>query len=166
MREKVDFCLLRQILGDSIEHEIEKFGLHWHGKFQSGKLALEPSTNALRPCPEESVDWKETSNLIIEGDNLQVLKLLQKSYFGRVKVIYIDPPYNTGRDLIYKNDFRDTKQDYLMATGQADQEGGRLVSNPSSGGRFHSNWLNMMYPRLRLARNLLKSDGILICYHR
>ncbi|MBA3999377.1 MAG: site-specific DNA-methyltransferase [Brevundimonas sp.] len=126
------------------------------------RLALTPSLATLRPAEGESVDWAQTQNLLIEGDNLEALKLLQKSYARRVKLIYIDPPYNTGTDLIYPNDFHDPMQNYMEITGQSDG-GARLVSNPEVGGRYHSNWLNLMYPRLMLARNLLLPDGVLIC---
>ena len=160
---KIDFDVLRQLLGDAVDDGEEKYGLNWHGKRRARRLALTPSTGTLRPCPEESVDWDTTQNLMIEGDNLEVLKLLQKSYSGKVKLIYIDPPYNTGKDLIYKNNFQERKSDYLAATGEIDHEKGRFVSNPASGGRYHSTWLSMMYPRLKLARNLLRKDGVLIC---
>ena len=126
------------------------------------QLALTPSTGTLRPCPEESVDWDTTQNLMIEGDNLDVLKLLQKSYAGKVKCIYIDPPYNTGKDFIYPDNYRDNIQNYLELTGQTDGENQKLSSNTEASGRFHTDWLNMMYPRLKLARNLLASDGVLL----
>ena len=160
---KIDFDVLREILGDAIEDGEERYGLNWHGKRRARRLALTPSTGTLRPCQDESVDWDTTQNLMIEGDNLEVLKLLQKSYSGKVKLIYIDPPYNTGRDLIYKNNFQENKLDYLVETGDANHETGYFVSNPSAGGRYHSNWLSMMYPRLKLARNLLRKDGVLVC---
>jgi len=160
---RIDFDVLRQLLGDAVDNGEEKYGLNWHGKRRARRLALTPSTGTLRPCPEESVDWNTTQNLMIEGDNLEVLKLLQKSYAGKVKLIYIDPPYNTGKDLIYKNNFQDSKHDYLAETDAANQESGHFVSNPASGGRYHSTWLSMMYPRLKLARNLLRKDGVLIC---
>ena len=160
---KIDVDVLREILGDAIDDGEEKYGLNWHGKRRARRLALTPSTGTLRPCPEESVDWGTTQNLMIEGDNLEVLKLLQKSYSGKVKLIYIDPPYNTGKDLIYKNNFQESKRDYLVETGDANYETGNFISNPSAGGRYHSNWLSMMYPRLKLARNLLRKDGVLVC---
>ena len=160
---KVDFDVLRQLLGDAVDDGEEKYGLNWHGKRLARRLALTPSTGTLRPCPEESVEWDTTQNLMIEGDNLEVLKLLQKSYAGKVKLIYIDPPYNTGNDLIYKNNFQQSKHDYLAATGDTNHESGHFVSNPASSGRYHSTWLSMMYPRLKLARNLLRKDGVLIC---
>ncbi|MDZ4250884.1 MAG: DNA methyltransferase, partial [Candidatus Nanopelagicales bacterium] len=151
----VDFDVLRQLLGDDIADSDEKYGLTWHGKRNARKAALTPSTGTLRPAPEDSLDWDTTGNLMIEGDNLEVLKLLQKSYSGRVKLIYIDPPYNTGNDFVYKDDFRNPIGHYLDVTQ------GRLTSNPETSGRFHTDWLNMMYPRLMLARNLLRDDGVL-----
>ena len=160
---KIDFDVLRQLLGDAIDDGEEKYGLNWHGKRRARRLALTPSTGTLRPCPEESVDWETTQNLMIEGDNLEVLKLLQKSYAGKVKLIYIDPPYNTGKDLVYKNNFQESKHDYLAETGEVNPATGYFVSNPVAGGRYHSNWLSMMYPRLKLARSLLRKDGVLIC---
>ena len=117
---KIDFEVLRQLLGGEVEEGEEKYGLNWHGKRQARQLALTPSTGTLRPCPEESVDWDTTQNLMIEGDNLEVLKLLQKSYAGKVKLIYIDPPYNTGKDFIYPDDYRDSIKNYLELTGQID----------------------------------------------
>jgi len=159
---KVDFEVLKQLLGGAVDEREEKYGLNWNGKRRARQLALTPSTGTLRPCPEDSVDWDTTQNLMIEGDNLEVLKLLQKSYAGKVKLIYIDPPYNTGRDLIYPNDFHDPIQTYLEITGQKDGAA-KLTSNTEAGGRYHTNWLNMMYPRLRLARYLLRTDGVLIC---
>ena len=153
--------MLKQILGDEVEEREEKYGLDWHGKRRARQLALTPSTGTLRPCPEESVDWETTRNLMIEGDNLEVLKLLQKSYTGKVKLIYIDPPYNTGKDFVYPDDFRDGIRNYLDLTGQTDDENRRLSSNTETSGRFHTDWLNMMYPRLKLARNLLCSDGVI-----
>jgi adenine-specific DNA-methyltransferase len=158
---KVDFEVLKQILGGAVEEREEKYGLNWHGKRRARQLALTPSTGTLRPCPEESVDWDTTRNLMIEGDNLEVLKLLQKSYSGKVKLIYIDPPYNTGKDFVYPDNFRDNIQNYLELTGQTDGEGRKVSSNTEASGRFHTDWLNMMYPRLKLARNLLTEDGLL-----
>ncbi len=157
---KIDFEVLRQLLGGSVEEQEEKYGLNWHGKRKARQLALTPSTGTLRPCPEESVDWDTTKNLMIEGDNLEVLKLLQKSYSGKVKLIYIDPPYNTGKDFVYPDNFQDNIKNYLELTGQV--EGGRKISsNTEASGRFHTDWLNMMYPRLTLARNLLRDEGVI-----
>ena len=158
---KIDFEALKQLLGGVQGEGEEKYGLNWHGKRRARQLALTPSTGTLRPCPEESVNWNTTQNLMIEGDNLEVLKLLQKSYAGKVKVIYIDPPYNTGKDFVYADDFQDNIRNYKELTGQI--EGGQpLSSNKEIGGRFHTNWLNMMYPRLITARRLLSIDGVLI----
>ena len=159
--EKVDFEVLKQLLGGVVEEREEKYGLNWHGKRRARQLALTPSTGTLRPCPEESVDWDTTKNLMIEGDNLEVLKLLQKSYSGKVKLIYIDPPYNTGNDFVYPDNFQDNIKNYLELTGQVDGSGNKLFSNTEASGRFHTDWLNMMYPRLKLARNLLQKDGVI-----
>ncbi|HOY54413.1 MAG TPA: site-specific DNA-methyltransferase, partial [Opitutaceae bacterium] len=137
----------------------EKYGLHWHGKRRARQLALTPSTGTLRPCPEDSVEWATTKNLMIEGDNLEVLKLLQKSYAGKVKLIYIDPPYNTGKDFVYPDDFQDNIANYQRLTGQTDAGGLKTSSNTESSGRFHTDWLNMMYPRLKLAWALLDQNG-------
>lgn len=157
---KIDFDVLRQLLGDRVDDGEERYGLNWHGKRAARQIALTPSTGTLRPCPEESVDWESTQNLFIEGDNLEVLKLLQKSYAGKVKLIYIDPPYNTGKDFVYPDNFQDSIKNYLEITGQV--EGGqRITSNTEASGRFHTDWLNMMYPRLKLARQLLTKDGML-----
>lgn len=157
---KIDFEVLKQLLGGAVEEREEKYGLNWHGKRRARQLALTPSTGTLRPCPEDSVDWDTTRNLMIEGDNLEVLKLLQKSYAGKVKLIYIDPPYNTGKDFVYPDDYRDNIRNYLELTGQV--EGDRKISsNTEASGRFHTDWLNMMYPRLKLARDLLRNDGVI-----
>jgi adenine-specific DNA-methyltransferase len=157
--EKTDFNILKQLLGGAVDEREEKYGLNWHGKRRARQLALTPSTGTLRPCTEDSVDWDTTQNLMIEGDNLEVLKLLQKSYAGKVKLIYIDPPYNTGKDFVYPDDFQDNIKNYLELTGQV--EGGRKISsNTEASGRFHTDWLNMIYPRLKLARNLLCNDGL------
>ena len=160
--EKVDFEALKQLVGGEVEDREEKYGLNWNGKRRARQQALTPSTGTLRPCPEASVDWDTTQNLIIEGDNLEVLKLLQKTYTGKAKLIYIDPPYNTGKDFVYRDDYRDNIRNYLEQTGQVDGENQKFSSNTETSGRFHTDWLNMMYPRLKLARNLLKSDGILL----
>ena len=160
----VNLDVLKQLVGDrTVTDAEEKYGLNWHGKRRARQLALTPSTGTLRPCPEESVDWDTTQNLMIEGDNLEVLKLLQKSYAGKVKLIYIDPPYNTGKDFVYPDNFQDNIKNYLELTGQTDEGGKKLSSNTEASGRFHTDWLNMMYPRLKLARNLLREDGVIFC---
>ena len=158
---RIDFEVLKQLLGGAVDEREEKYGLNWHGKRQARQLALTPSTGTLRPAPEDSVDWDTTQNLMIEGDNLEVLKLLQKSYAGKVKMIYIDPPYNTGGDFVYKDDFQDNIKNYLKISNQVGPEGYKVSSNSESSGRFHTEWLNMMYPRLKLAYNLLQSDGVI-----
>jgi adenine-specific DNA-methyltransferase len=156
----VNVDVLKGLVGDKTVTDVEeKYGLNWHGKRQARQLALTPSTGTLRPCPEESVDWDSTQNLMIEGDNLEVLKLLQKSYAGKVKLIYIDPPYNTGHDFVYPDNFQDNIKNYLELTGQTGEGGNKLSSNTETSGRFHTDWLNMMYPRLKVARNLLRDDG-------
>jgi len=155
---KIDFEVLKGLLGGLVDERDEKYGLNWHGKRRARQISLTPSTGTLLPCPDESVDWDTTQNLMIEGDNLEVLKLLQKSYTGEVKLIYIDPPYNTGNDFVYPDDFSDSVNNYLELTGQV--EGGRRISsNSETSGRFHTNWLNMMYPRIKLAREILSQDG-------
>ena len=156
---RVDFEMLKQLLGGTVDEREEKYGLNWHGKRQARHLALTPSTGTLRPCPEDSVDWDMTKNLMIEGDNLEVLKLLQKSYAGKVKLIYIDPPYNTGKDFVYPDNFRDSIRNYLALTAQIGTDNQRFSTNTETSGRFHTDWLNMMYPRLKLARHLLSLDG-------
>lgn len=161
---KVDFEVLKQLLGGAVDERDEKYGLNWSGKRQARRLALTPSTGTLRPCPEDSVDWDTTQNIMIEGDNLEVLKLLQKSYTGKVKLIYIDPPYNTGKDFVYPDDYRDNIRNYLKLTSQVDGESQKLSSNTETSGRFHTDWMNMIYPRLKIARNLLKKDGALLCH--
>ena len=158
---RVDFAILRELLGDAVDEGEEKYGLSWHGKRRARRLALTPSAGTLRPCPEESVGWDSTRNLMIEGDNLEVLKLLQKSYTNKVKLVYIDPPYNTGKDFVYRDNHRDGITNYLKITGQVDGNGDKLCSNTEASGRFHTNWLNMMYPRLKAARTLLREDGII-----
>lgn len=157
----INIDVLKALVGDATATDAEeKYGLNWHGKRAARQLALTPSTGTLRPCPEESVEWDTTQNLMIEGDNLEVLKLLQKSYAGKVKLIYIDPPYNTGQDFVYPDNFRDSIGNYLALTGQLD-EGVKIASNAEASGRFHTDWLNMMYPRLRLARDLMTTDGLI-----
>lgn len=162
MREgKVDFDALRRSLGDWIDPGPERFGLTWPGKAECMRVIQEPSIGTLVPLPEESVDWDTTQNVIIEGENLEVLKLLQKAYYGKVKMIYIDPPYNTGKEFIYPDNFKEGLADYLRYSGQVDEEGLKLSANAETDGRYHSKWLSMMYPRLFLARNLLRDDGVI-----
>ena len=157
---EIDLAALKQLLGVDDEGDAdERYGLVWHGKRKARQIALTPSTGTLLPCPDDSVGWDRTRNLLIEGDNLEVLKLLLKSCAGTVKLIYIDPPYNTGKDFVYEDNFRDSVGNYLQVTGQGDREGKRLTSNAEQSGRFHTNWLNMMYPRLKLARSFLRDDG-------
>ena len=157
----VNVDVLKALVGDQTATDAdEKYGLNWHGKRRARQLALTPSTGTLRPCPDESADWDTTQNLMIEGDNLEVLKLLQKSYAGKVKLIYIDPPYNTGKDFVYPDNFQDNIQNYLSLTGQL-EGGNKITSNTETSGRFHTDWLNMMYPRLKIARNLLTEDGVI-----
>jgi len=156
----VDFDQLRQELsGSVIEGPQERYQLNWPGKREALLTANAPIAKTLRPCREESVDFDKTKNLFIEGDNLDALKLLQETYLGKIKMIYIDPPYNTGSDLIYEDNFASDTQEYLIESNQKDETGSRLLSNTEANGRFHSDWMSMMYPRLRLARNLLKEDG-------
>ncbi len=158
---KIDFDALKAELGEQVETANERYQFTWAGKEQARRIATTPTLGTLRPAPDESVDFDSTENLYIEGDNLEVLKLLQKSYFNQVKMIYIDPPYNTGKDFVYKDDFKDNLANYQRLTGQRDEEGNPLFTNSDSAGRYHSNWLNMMYPRLKLARNLLRDDGVI-----
>ena len=158
---KIDFDVLRQLLGDFVDDEQERYSFKWNGKGKALRLSQTPSMGTLRPCKEESKDWDNTENLYIEGDNLEVLKLLQKSYYGKVKMIYIEPPYNTGGDFVYKDNFHDNIQNYKEITGQVDSDGNHIDTNTEANGRFHTDWLNMMYPRLRLARNLLSDDGVI-----
>jgi len=157
---KVDFEALKEVLGTFVDDRDERYSFTWNGKSKARMIAQTPSTGTLRPCKEESVDWDSTQNIFIEGDNLEVLKLLQKSYHKKVKMIYIDPPYNTGKDFVYKDNFKDNIKNYKEITGQVDGEGRNLSNNPETSGRYHTDWLNMMYPRLKLARNLLKDDGV------
>ncbi|KAF5034663.1 DNA methylase [anaerobic digester metagenome] len=157
---KIDFEVLKQLLGEYIETNNEKYGLNWFGKKKARQFALTPSLGTLRPCPEDSVDWETTKNIMIEGDNLEVLKLLQKFYNGRVGLIYIDPPYNTGKDFVYPDNYKDSISSYLEMTGQI-EGGSKLGTNVESSGRFHTDWLNMMYPRLYLAYNLLNKNGVI-----
>ncbi|TAL90236.1 MAG: site-specific DNA-methyltransferase [Candidimonas sp.] len=162
LKLEVDFDQLRQELSESIvEGQQERYQLNWPGKREALLIANAPIAKTLRPCHEESVNFETTKNLFIEGDNLDGLKLLQEAYLGKVKVIYIDPPYNTGNDFIYDDDFSEGSEAFLMRSNQKDEKGNRLVSNKESNGRFHSDWLSMLYPRLKLARNLLKEDGVI-----
>ncbi len=160
-KDKIDFDQLKRALGMAVDSGKERYGLVWPGKADCFKTIQAPSLATLRPAPDESVNFDTTENLIIEGDNLEVLKLLQKSYLGRVKMIYIDPPYNTGNDFIYPDNYAESLQTYLQYTGQMDAEGRKFGTNTEVDGRFHSKWLNMMYPRLYLARNLLRDDGVI-----
>jgi len=158
----IDFDVLRETLGEYIDDRPERYSFTWNGKSRARRIAQTPSTGTLRPCPEESVNWEKTQNLFIEGENLEVLKLLQKSYHKKVKMIYIDPPYNTGKEFIYPDRFQDNLDTYLRYTGQIDEEGLKLSPNAETSGRYHTNWLNMMIPRLKLARNLLQNDGVIL----
>lgn len=158
---KIDFDKLQVILGKEIDEAPDRYNFTWHGKKEAMQFAQQPSKATLRPDKEKSKDWDTTGNLYIEGDNLEVLKLLQKSYNNKVKMIYIDPPYNTGNDFVYKDDFKDSVDSYLELTGQKDGEGNKFTTNTESNGRYHTDWLNMMYSRLKLARNLLVEDGVI-----
>ena len=159
---KIDVDVLKELVGQQvIDGDKERYNFTWHGKAAARRMAQTPSTGTLRPCKEESKNWDTTQNLFIEGDNLEVLKLLQKSYHKKIKMIYIDPPYNTGKDFIYPDNFRDNIKNYLELTGQVGDEGQKLSANSETSGRYHTHWLNMMYPRLKLARNLLKDDGVI-----
>jgi len=160
-RLAVDFDQLRQELSESIvEGPQERYHLNWPGKREALLTANAPIAKTLRPCREESVDFDTTKNLFIEGDNLEALKLLQETYLGKVKMIYIDPPYNTGNDFIYEDDFAENAKEFLRRSNQTDEEGNRLITNTEANGQFHSDWLSMMYPRLKLARNLMRDDGV------
>lgn len=166
--DKIDFEKLKLILGEDVETDSERYSFTWPGKTQAIKESQKQSTGTLRPCKEESKNWDTTKNLYIEGDNLEVLKLLQKSYYGKIKAIYIDPPYNTGKDFIYKDDYKDNLNYYLEFSDQVVVEDSdsthnmiKKSTNTETHGRYHSNWLNMMYPRLKLARNLLKDEGVI-----
>lgn len=159
--DRIDFDQLKRVLGDWMEPGKERFGLTWPGKADCMRIIQSPSVATLKPVREESVNFDETENVFIEGDNLEVLKLLQKAYFGKVKMIYIDPPYNTGGEFIYPDKYAETLDTYLAYTGQIDDEGRKFSTNSDAIGRYHSNWLNMMYPRLYLARNLLREDGLI-----
>ncbi|MBU1666097.1 MAG: site-specific DNA-methyltransferase, partial [Gammaproteobacteria bacterium] len=158
---KVDWEKLKATLGEAIDARPERYGLTWAGKAEAFRAVQSPSVGTLLPMPEESVNFDSSENLIIEGDNLEVLKLLQKSYHGKVKMIYIDPPYDTGNEFIYPDNYREGLDDYLRYSGQVSEEGLKQSTNTETSGRFHSKWLSMMYPRLFMARNLLRDDGVI-----
>ena len=158
---RIDFETLRRMLGDWVEVGNERFGLVWPGKAQCMRIIQQPSAATLKPDRSQSVDFESTNNVFIEGDNLEVLKLLQKSYFGKIKMVYIDPPYNTGQEFIYPDKYAESLETYLAYTGQLDSGGRKFSTNTDTVGRYHSNWLNMMYPRLYLTRNLLREDGVI-----
>lgn len=161
-KKAIDFDQLRQELSTSVvEGPQERYQLNWPGKREALLIANAPIAKTLRPCREESVDFDSTQNLFIEGDNLDALKLLQETYLGKVKMIYIDPPYNTGKEFIYDDDFSVDTASYFQRSNQKDEAGQRMVANTETNGRFHSDWLSMMYPRLKLARNLLRDDGVI-----
>jgi len=157
--DRIDLDQLKRVLGEWVEPDRERFGLNWPGKAACMKVIQAPSVGTLKPCPEESVDWDTTQNVFIEGDNLEVLKLLQKAYFGKIDMIYIDPPYNTGKEFIYPDKYAETLDTYLRYTGQVDERGREFSTNSEISGRFHSRWLNMLYPRLYLAKNLISDRG-------
>ena len=157
----VDFDLLKQELSKNIvEGPQERYQINWPGKKEALLTANAPIAKTLRPCREESVDFDTTENLFIEGDNLDALKLLQETYLGKVKMIYIDPPYNTGNDFIYNDEFSVSSEEYLLGSEQADEDGNRLLVNTESNGRFHSDWMSMMFSRIKLAKNLLSENGV------
>ena len=161
LKKAINFEMLKQMLSDEITEGDESYEFTWVGKKASIVEANKPIRKTLRPCKEESIDWETTENLYIEGDNLEVLKLLQESYLGKVKMIYIDPPYNTGNDFIYNDDFKMTGEEYADESGEIDEDGNRMFKNTDSNGRFHSDWCSMIYSRLMLARNLLSDDGVI-----
>jgi len=158
---KVDVVKLKELLAEDAGEPNERFGLFWPGKKQALRAAQEPTTATLRPAKDESKDWDTTNNIFIEGDNLEVLKVLQKQYHNSIKMIYIDPPYNTGKDFVYPDNFKEGLQNYLEFSQQVDEGNKKISTNTETTGRYHSNWLNMMYPRLKLARNLLTDDGVI-----
>lgn len=155
---KIDFDMLKTLLGEEVDASNEKYSFNWVGKRNCIKFAQTPSTGTLIPCKEKSVDFDNTQNIYIEGDNVEALKLLQKTYFGKIKMIYIDPPYNTGNDFVYHDDYKDSIENYKKITGQ------QATANPETNGRFHTDWLNMMYPRLKLAKDLLSDDGVIFIH--
>ena len=161
LKKAINFDMLKQMLSDEVAEGDEAYEFTWVGKKEAIVEANKPIRKTLRPCKEESVNWDSTENLYIEGDNLEVLKLLQESYLGKVKMIYIDPPYNTGNDFIYNDDFKMTGEEYADVAGEIDEDGNRMVKNADTNGRFHSDWCSMIYSRLMLARNLLSDDGVI-----
>jgi len=161
LKKAINFDMLKQMLSDEVAEGDEAYEFTWVGKKEAIVEANKPIRKTLRPCKEESVNWDSTENLYIEGDNLEVLKLLQESYPGKVKMIYIDPPYNTGNDFIYNDDFKMTGEEYADVAGEIDEDGNRMVKNADTNGRFHSDWCSMIYSRLMLARNLLSDDGVI-----
>ncbi len=158
---KIDTTKLKELLAEDAGDTNERFGLFWPGKRRAMRAAQEPTTATLKPAPELSKDWDSTENIFIEGDNLEVLKVLQKQYHNGIKMIYIDPPYNTGKDFVYPDNFKEGLQNYLEFSKQVDEGNKKISTNTETAGRYHSNWLNMMYPRLKLARNLLTDDGVI-----
>ena len=158
---KIDWDKLRATLGEELDNSKERYNISWPGKRDCFRIIQEPSFSTLKPYNKESLDWDKTQNLFIEGDNLEVLKLLQRSYYNKVKMIYIDPPYNTGKDFIYPDNYSESLDTYLQYTDQKSSKGKKFSTNQETDGRFHSKWINMMYPRLFLARNLLKEDGVI-----
>lgn len=161
LKKAINFDMLKQMLSDEVVEGDEAYEFTWVGKKEAIVEANKPIRKTLRPCKEEFVNWDSTENLYIEGDNLEVLKLLQESYLGKVKMIYIDPPYNTGNDFIYNDDFKMTGEEYADVAGEIDEDGNRMVKNADTNGRFHSDWCSMIYSRLMLARNLLSDDGVI-----
>jgi adenine-specific DNA-methyltransferase len=158
---KVDVAKLKELLQEDAGDTNERFGLFWPGKKRAMRAAQDPTTATLKPAKELSKDWDTTQNIFIEGDNLEVLKVLQKQYHNSIKIIYIDPPYNTGKDFVYPDNFKEGLQNYLEFSKQVDEGNKKISTNTETAGRYHSNWLNMMYPRLKLARNLLTDDGVI-----
>ena len=159
--DKIDWERLKNTLGENLDTDEERYGMNWPGKRNCFRIIQEPSIGTLKPCKEESIDFDKSQNLFIEGDNLEVLKLLQKSYYNKVKMIYIDPPYNTGQEFIYPDKYSESLDTYLKYTGQKDENGVKFSTNQETDGRFHSKWINMTYTRLFLARNLLRDDGVI-----
>jgi len=158
---KINFDLLKELMGENVDNNAEKYSFTWSGKSNAIRISQTPTTSTLLPMKTKSINWEESKNIFVEGDNLEVLKILQKSYHNKIKMIYIDPPYNTGKDFIYSDSFTDSVKNYLNITGQLDEDFKNISTNSEVSGRYHTNWLNMMYPRLRLARNLLSDDGVI-----